>query len=388
MTQFLNTGLTQQQFLDEYWQKKPLLMRQAFGNFQPNISPEQLIDWACQDDIEARLIQQDQHCQWHLKDHHLSHEDFQALPDTHWTVLVQDMDKHHPDFQDLLNLFNFIPDWRRDDLMISYASEHGSVGAHVDSYDVFLLQGMGTRRWEISDHPIHNPELMDHQDLSILEHFSADLYWDLAPGDCLYLPPHFAHRGVALTPCMTYSIGFRSLSHVELLDGLIDTMLENNQSQARYSDPNLQVTKHAHEINAHAICEVKRLLHNVIDQADTMIMRTLGRCVTETKPSLLERTESMLSEPVDIQACTEKFDQGLVLKQSRFHRFAWCDDNQSALLFYAGDSYRLDVRDHAILLCENTLLTSTHWRQLCTNENSTVVLCTLISEGMWMWSTS
>ncbi len=148
MTGFFNTSLSQQQFLQEYWQKKPLLIRQAFPGFQSPISPEELAGLACEPEIESRLIEQygENDSAWQVTAGPLSESDFDRLPETHWTMLVQDVDKHLPELQTLLDPLRFIPDWRRDDLMISYATESGSVGPHTDAYDVFLLQAMVTRR--------------------------------------------------------------------------------------------------------------------------------------------------------------------------------------------------------------------------------------------------
>ena len=190
MTAFFNTGLTQQQFLEEYWQKKPLLIRQAFTDLRSPITTDELIELACEPDIESRLIQQnEQSGDWLLKSENLSEQDFEKLAATHWTVLVQDIDKHLAELQSVIDPFRFLPDWRYDDLMASYAPKSGSVGAHTDSYDVFLLQTMGTRRWQISDRPIMQPELISGLDLKILKTFDPDQSWDLAPGDMLYLPP-------------------------------------------------------------------------------------------------------------------------------------------------------------------------------------------------------
>ncbi|MDQ7072792.1 MAG: cupin domain-containing protein [Gammaproteobacteria bacterium] len=149
MADFFNTGLTQQQFLEQYWQKKPLLIRQAYTDFKSPITPDELAGLACEPEIESRLIEEyGQDKNWQVTAGPLSEADFERLPATHWTMLVQDVDKHLPELQYLLDPFRFIPDWRRDDLMISYAPQHGTVGPHTDSYDVFLLQAMGTRRWQ------------------------------------------------------------------------------------------------------------------------------------------------------------------------------------------------------------------------------------------------
>ncbi|RKZ82116.1 MAG: cupin domain-containing protein, partial [Gammaproteobacteria bacterium] len=187
MAVFFNTALSQQQFLDQYWQKKPLLIRQAYTDFESPISADDLAGLACEPAIESRLIEENgQAGPWQVTNGPLSEDDFARLPATHWTMLVQDVDKHLPEVQYLLDPFRFIPDWRRDDLMISYAPEFGTVGPHTDSYDVFLLQAMGTRRWQISDEPIYEAKLIDGLGLQILQEFTPDQTWDLRPGDMLY----------------------------------------------------------------------------------------------------------------------------------------------------------------------------------------------------------
>ncbi len=387
MTEFFNTGLSEQQFLDEYWQKKPLLMRGALSHFHSPITPNELITLACDDEIEARLIQENgPDNRWQLKNHALNEKDFKRLPETHWTVLVQDVDKHHIELQRLIDPFRFIPDWRRDDLMISYASKDGSVGAHIDSYDVFLLQAMGTRRWQISDHPIYDPEFIEGIDLQVLKHFTPDLSWDLAPGDCLYLPPHYAHHGMALDDCMTFSFGYRSPTKVELLGGITDAMLENEVGHERYSDPQLIISKHSHEISQQAIQEVKQQLQTAINAADAEIALGLGRLVTDTKSSLIEKTEQMLTDLPNAQECSNLFVQGKILKRNVFCRFAWSDQHQGTILFCAGEAYLLDQREHAIILSEGDVITAEQWSQLGSNDQFAEILCELIAEGAWIWS--
>jgi 50S ribosomal protein L16 3-hydroxylase len=386
MTAFFNTGLTQQQFLDEYWQKKPLLIRQAFTNFQSTITADDLIELACEPDIESRLIEQsEQSGDWLLKSEGLSEQDFDKLPATHWTVLVQDIDKHLPELQPVIDPFRFLPDWRHDDLMASYAPKSGSVGAHTDSYDVFLLQTMGTRRWQVSDQPILQPELIAGLDLQILKTFDPDQSWDLVPGDMLYVPPHFAHHGVALDDCITFSIGFRAPSKVEVLDAVTNALLEGNLGQGRYSDPELITAQHTHEISQQAVTKVKQLLHDVIDEADPLIASALGRLVTDTKNSLIELAEDNSSDLPTAEELTVQFKQGKVLERNLYYRFAWTRNDQTSQLFFAAEAYDLIDYEHAILLTEKTLLTEAEWRLLSLNPQSVDVLCELIAEGGWFW---
>ena len=386
MTAFFNTGLTQQQFLEEYWQKKPLLIRQAFTDLRSPITTDELIELACEPDIESRLIQQnEQSGDWLLKSENLSEQDFEKLAATHWTVLVQDIDKHLAELQSVIDPFRFLPDWRYDYLMASYAPKSGSVGAHTDSYDVFLLQTMGTRRWQISDRPIMQPELISGLDLKILKTFDPDQSWDLAPGDMLYLPPHFAHHGVALDDCITFSIGFRAPSKVEVLDAVTNALLEKNLGQGHYSDPKLITAQHTHEISQQAVTEVKQLLHDAIDEADPLIASALGRLVTDTKNSLIELAEEAIGDLPTAEALAMQFKKGRLLERNLYYRFAWNKNDQTTLLFCAAEAYNLNNYEHAILLTEKTLLTEMEWRLLNIDPQSVDVLCELIAEGAWFW---
>jgi len=388
MAAFFNTGLSQQQFLDQYWQKKPLLIRQAFTDFQSPISPDDLAGLACEPDIESRLIEENgADGSWQVTSGPLSEDDFSRLPATHWTMLVQDVDKHIADLQYLLDPFRFIPDWRRDDLMISYAPEHGTVGPHTDGYDVFLLQAMGSRRWQIGNKPIINPDLLDGLDVQILAEFSADEQWDLQPGDLLYLPPHFAHHGVALNDCMTFSVGFRAPSQTDLLDSVINTLLEQGVATGRYSDPDLSIAENNSEIDSSAIQRMKSLLHQTIDQADPVLAQALGKFVTETKSTLTTLAAESLTDCADEQELRMMFEQGDSLQRNLYLRFAWTAIKGEGTLFMAGEAYSLEGNslDFLTMLTENNEITATDWQHLQTDEPSVNLLCQLIAEGGWTW---
>lgn len=389
MTAFFNTGLSQQQFLQQYWQKKPLLIRQAFPEFESPISAEELAGLACEPDIESRLIEE--HGQdgsaWQVTTGPLTDSDFARLPETHWTMLVQDVDKHLPELQGILDVFNFIPDWRRDDLMISYATEFGSVGPHTDAYDVFLLQAMGTRRWQIGDQPLHEAKLIDGLELQILSEFTSDQSWDLLPGDMLYLPPHFAHHGVAVNDCMTYSIGFRAPAAVEMLDALVNALLEQGLGKSRYQDPDLVLNQHSAEIDIQAVARLKHLLHLAIDQAEPQLATTLGRFVTETKPGLATIAAEASIDLPDIDELTNRFDAGEELQRNAYYRFAWTSNTTGGQLFMAGESYIVGLEGvrNLTLLCEKNSLSITDWQSLRDDDASANILCQLIAEGGWFW---
>jgi 50S ribosomal protein L16 3-hydroxylase len=204
-------------FLRDYWQKQPLLMRGALDPGLFSVPPDELAGLACEPDIESRLVIEHGERHWTVEHGPLDEGRFALLPTSHWTLLVQDVDKHRDDVAALLDHFDFVPGWRIDDIMISYATDGGGVGPHTDSYDVFLMQAQGRRRWRISDADYSEDDLLPNQPLRILSSFETTEDWLVAPGDVLYLPPGVAHWGSADGDCMTYSLGFRAPQRQELL---------------------------------------------------------------------------------------------------------------------------------------------------------------------------
>ncbi len=385
MQNFFNSGLTQQQFLDEYWQKKPLLIRQAFVDFKSPISADELAGLACEADIESRLIKERGAEPWQVTCGPLEPEDFESLPETHWTILVQDVDKHIPSLQPLLAPFKFIPDWRRDDLMISFAPEGGSVGAHTDSYDVFLLQAMGTRRWQIMHEPVYEAKLVDGIELKILAEFAADETWELEPGDMLYLPPNIAHYGVALNDCMTFSIGFQAPRQIEILDSLVNTCLEKGLDGRYYADRDLALAEQGSELTPQAIQRTKDLLHDLIEQSDDLLAESLGKLVTKVKPSLYEVAflpDYELSTP----HLAKYFTQGDCYK-NHYLQFAWSSHAEGGWLFSGGESYAVDKAGipFLALLCEKTVLTEQDWFDINKNQSVVDVLRALILNSGWFF---
>lgn len=250
--------ITPAQFLRDYWHKKPLLIRQAIPGFTPLLTREQLFDMAGQDDVESRLITHFNR-KWLMQN-----GPFDSLPKLdkkEWTLLLQGVNLHHAGADALLRQFRFIPDARLDDLMISYASDKGGVGPHFDSYDVFLLQAHGQRRWRIGAQK--DLSLAEGMPLKILRNFTPEQEFVLEPGDMLYLPPHYAHDGVAIGDCMTYSIGFRSPAYQELGEAFLQFMADSIDLPGRYADPDLQVAKHAAEIPREMLAAVTEELNKV-----------------------------------------------------------------------------------------------------------------------------
>lgn len=270
------------EFLREYWQKKPLLIRQAIPEFTGLLDPKQLIKLACEEDAQARLVNH-KRGKWHLHHGPFEAADFDALGKTSWSILVQGVNHTLPQAAELLKHFSFIPHTRLDDLMVSYAPKGGGVGPHFDSYDVFLLQGSGHRRWQISEQ--HDRTLIADAPLRILQNFTPEHEWVLNPGDMLYLPPHWAHNGIAEDECMTYSIGFRTPSYQELGEQFLVYMQDNLNIDGMYADPDLKAQTHPSEISTQMLTKVADVINQVKwDKAD--IASFLGCYLSEPKPHI------------------------------------------------------------------------------------------------------
>ena len=236
-------NITPAEFLRDYWHKKPLLIRQAIPGFTPLLTLEQLAALAGENHIESRLVTQVD------GNFDMQTGPFDQLPgrdDGPWTLLVQGVNLENAQADALLRQFRFVPDARLDDLMISFATDGGGVGPHFDSYDVFLLQAQGRRRWRISAQK--DLSIIEGLPLKILSKFEADQEFVLEPGDMLYLPPQYAHDGVAEGDCMTYSIGFRSPSYQELGEAFLQFMADSIDLPGRYADADLQPATHPAEI--------------------------------------------------------------------------------------------------------------------------------------------
>lgn len=270
------------EFLRNYWQKKPLLIRAAIPGFDGLLDPKQLIALACTPEALARLVVH-QRGQWHLEQGPFKATDFSKLAKTKWTLLVQGVNHVLPQAAALLKCFNFIPHARLDDLMVSYAPKEGGVGPHFDSYDVFLLQGLGHRRWQIAEQK--DQTLIEGAPLKILQNFTPEQEWVLEPGDMLYLPPHWAHNGIAEDDCMTYSIGFRAPSHQELGEQFLIHLQDNLCLDGFYTDPALKPQHHPSEISADMLQQVAHAIEQ-IKWGSEDIANFLGCYLSEPKPHI------------------------------------------------------------------------------------------------------
>jgi 50S ribosomal protein L16 3-hydroxylase len=278
--QTLLGGMSVEKFLAEHWHKKPLLVRQALPNFGDWLDRNSLSELACQDNSEGRLVQFKRgQCQ--LEYGPFEAEALDALPKKNWSLLVSGINHLLPQGDWLLHRFDFIPAARLDDLMVSFAPPGGGVGPHFDSYDVFLIQGQGRRRWEISAQD--DLTVVEGAPLRILQQFRVDESWELEPGDMLYLPPQLAHNGVALTDCMTWSIGFRAPKAEEIVNQFLTYLQDKLELPGMYSDPTLKHQKHVAEIPSAMLDWADKTIRAAARWDKSDITDFLGRYLSEPK---------------------------------------------------------------------------------------------------------
>lgn len=275
-------GLTPQSFLRDYWHKRPLLVRQAIPGFGPSLTPDGLRALACREEVESRLVRLSRG-RWQLEHGPFAPETLAGLPRRGWSLLVSGVNHWLPAGDALLHAFSFLPHARLDDLMVSLAPPGGGVGPHFDSYDVFLLQGLGRRRWEISAQD--DLDLIEGAPLRILKRFRAEQTWVLEPGDMLYLPPRFAHNGVALSECMTWSIGFRAPTHQEIANAFLTYLQDRLDLPGRYADPDLTPPEHPAELPATMLDSLAGVIEG-IHWGREEIEDFLGCYLSEPKPNV------------------------------------------------------------------------------------------------------
>ncbi len=274
-------GFIKADFLANCWQRKSLFLPQGLPGFVDALSPDELAGLACEEDIESRIISGDLDNGFTLQHGPFAIEELQALPTRNWSLLVQAVDHYVPEIAALLRYFDFLPDWRIDDVMASFAPPGGSVGPHFDRYDVFLIQGAGRRRWRLGQYCDHQTPLLEHPDLHLLDHFEQQFEIEMKPGDVLYVPPGIAHWGESIEDSMTWSIGFRGPSRQQALSGYCDHLI-TTATDTMLPDVIGERRRHSAEITAADLSSLRDNLLAAFDNPDEMA-RWYGSMVTEKK---------------------------------------------------------------------------------------------------------
>lgn len=334
-------------FLREYWQRKPLLIRNPWASWVNPLEPDDLAGLACESDVEARLITQAGE-RWAVEHGRLEEERFSTLGAQPWTLLVQAVDHYVEDVAALMAPFRFIPNWRIDDVMVSYATDGGGVGPHFDQYDVFLIQGSGRRRWRVGGLCDDATPLLPHEDLRLLADFKAQEEWVLEPGDILYLPPRYAHDGVAVgDDCMTYSIGFRGPSRRDLIEDWAVHVAEVMPEDDRYSDPGLPLQDNPGEISPEAIDRLHALAVEALADRDAFA-RWFGQSSSTPKyPDADWRPD----EPVTAEDVQASIEEGVPLRRNPASRFSFIRKGGDALSLFV-DGACVDCTGSAARLAE------------------------------------
>jgi 50S ribosomal protein L16 3-hydroxylase len=337
-------------FLRDYWQQKPLLIRNAFAEWINPLEPDELAGLACEPEVESRLVVGAQGS-WAVEHGPLAEARFAALGQEPSTLLVQAVDHHVPEVAALLAPFRFIPNWRIDDVMVSYATDGGGVGPHFDQYDVFLIQGHGQRRWRVGQLCDDNSALLPNDELRLLADFQATDEWLLEPGDILYVPPRIAHDGVAVgDDCMTYSIGFRAPSRHELITSFADDLVAEMEDDDRYADPGLPSQPNPGEISAEALATLHQMVTEKLSDRNAFA-KWFGEYSSAPKYPEVDWTPE---EPAEADDLRSWIANGEPLTRNPASRFSFVRQAGSkVLLFVDGESFETagDAAAFAELLC-------------------------------------
>jgi 50S ribosomal protein L16 3-hydroxylase len=376
----LPKNLSSEKFLSEYWQKKPLLIKNAFLDFRDPISPEELAGLACEEEVESRLVFNEKDT-WRLQNGPFSEQDFTSLPNEHWSLLVQAVDQWLPKVKKLLAGINFIPDWRLDDVMVSYATEKAGIGPHFDYYDVIIIQGQGQRHWQLGQRCDHLSNLRKDSELKILQEFYVTEEFTLESGDALYIPPGIAHQGTSLNDSLSYSIGFRAPSYSEIISQYAASLCAEVTEDQRYNDSDLNLQNNTAEISEESVLRMKSLLLDLL-QNEQEIEQWFGRHMTQRKYPEMSYSPEIEFTP---EIFAEALANGLTLEKHPAARLAFYQKNETLYLFADGEAFSVDQNNEdstALLakLCDkNTSLVNCLAYQ--SSQDCISLLCKLYNQG-------
>lgn len=372
-------GMSAEQFLNEYWQKKPLLVRNAFPELAYRLSPEDLMELAQEDGVEARLILEKGKTPWELRKGPFTEKVFKQLPKTHWTLLVQAVDHYLPALADYLDYFSFIPQWRIDDIMISFAPEGGSVGPHYDQYDVFLIQGIGQRRWQLGQYCDESSPRVPNTPLRIIENMQANFDEVVNPGDLLYVPPHLSHYGVAQNDCTTYSIGFRAPALSHLLERVVDEALVNQGASLLFKDSNRVANAQSSTLSTQDLAQLQQQIMSLMND-QTLFKNAIAPFLSECKYDDYEPQ----GEKISLSDLRQALADGAVLRRDPASRFVITEGEQPEL-WINGECCDTPSTCFAFIieLCELRKISSENLAKMLSDSDFSSWLLTQIEIGFW-----
>jgi len=369
--------MTQQEFLDEYWQKKPVVLRQGFKDFVDPIAPDELAGLAMEEQIESRLV--------HKKDGQWQaafgpFESYEHLGTQDWSLVVQALDNYSEEAAEIIEPFRFIPHWRLDDIMASFAMPGGSVGPHIDNYDTFICQGSGKRHWRVGDSGEH-VEFAAHEALLHVEAFESIIDVELETGDILYIPPGFPHEGISLDTSMSFSVGFRGNSAVSVLSAFADHLIDNEKGSQLLTDPDRQVVSHSGEVSNNDYASIKSQVQNLLDDEASFKAFT-GQFLTAAKHDL----DIMLpDEPFELPEVSNLLNSHAIKRLGGLRAFYFEDTVEQGLCYINGTELQFssEIANGVKLLCDNVMLTPNAMSEWSHNAAFVELATELLNQGYW-----
>ncbi len=376
----INWGdLSPEIFLNEYWQKKPLLIKNAVPGFQGSIDANELAGLAMEQEIESRIIAKSDDNSWQVS--HGPFESFEQFGEQNWTLLVQAVNNWSRETDQLISLVNFIPRWRIDDVMVSFSTPNGGVGAHLDQYDVFILQGEGKRRWQVGLPDDSLTTLLPHPDLKQVSDFTPLIDEITEAGDLLYIPPNHPHNGVSIENSLNFSIGFQAPSSQDLWSGFADRLIDNNLGEQRFSDKDRQLTSTPELLEQNDVAKIKAFMLDELGD-DHFFNRFLGQYLTQSHHALelLIPVEPFTDQQV--QSFTE--DDSIAFYPVSGIKSLMLNSPETTL-FINGDVFQVteQTEELAKLLAGSVPLTSSTLKSFTACLKNNQLLTNVLNKGYW-----
>lgn len=367
-------------FLRDYWQKKPVIIRQGFKNFVAPIDADEIAGLAGMEEVESRIVYRD-------GDKFLAEfgpfDDFERLGDKGWSLIVQALDNWSEEAAQMIEPFRFIPNWRLDDLMVSFATPEGGVGPHIDWYDVFICQGTGVRNWRVGDKGDH-VEYAAHPALLHVEPFEPIIDTKVYPGDILYIPPGFPHDGVTLEASLSFSVGFRTNSTVSLMSGLADHLIDNELANELIEDPHRTASDNSGSIDSDDFALIKKNMHKLLENDDIM-RKFAGSFLSQAKHELDLVT---IDEPFSNFEMSELLSTNNLMRLGGLKAIYFTENVKDGVFYINGDEHTFNttVIDAVKLMCDNVTITPEMISEFAQNDDFLDFLGELVDAGYWYFA--